>query len=193
MKIPLRFQITEFDCGTLALQNAISFLYERETIPADLIRAVSTYTLDCYGEDGKLGDGGTSREAMNLMTTWIEGYAKRNLFDIHCERYIDKDVTLDLIRRCLNNKGVVLIRTYQKGEHYVIATDIDDEYVYIWDSYYLDENYYDPDKKVTIVFDEPFNYNRKVLLDRFDSESKLDFALGPIEDRECVLFTRKFI
>ncbi len=193
MKIPLRFQITEFDCGTLALQNAISFLYERETIPAELIRAVSTYTLDCYGEDGKLGDGGTSREAMNLMTTWIEGYAKRNLFDIHCERYIDKDVTLDLIKRCLNNKGVVLIRTYQKGEHYVIATDIDDEYVYIWDSYYLDENYYDPDKKVTIVFDEPFNYNRKVLLDRFDSESKLDFALGPIEDRECVLFTRKFI
>lgn len=193
MKIPLRFQITEFDCGTLALQNAISFLYERETIPAELIRAVSTYTLDCYGEDGKLGDGGTSREAMNLMTTWIEGYAKRNLFDIHCERYIDKDVTLDLIKRCLNNKGVVLIRTYQKGEHYVIATDIDDEYVYIWDSYYLDENYYDPDKKVTIVFDEPFNYNRKVLLDRFDSESKLDFALGPIADRECVLFTRKFI
>lgn len=193
MKIPLRFQITEFDCGTLALQNAISFLYERETIPAELIRAVSTYTLDCYGEDGKLGDGGTSREAMNLMTTWIEGYAKRNLFDIHCERYINKDVTLDLIKRCLNNKGVVLIRTYQKGEHYVIATDIDDEYVYIWDSYYLDENYYDPDKKVTIVFDEPFNYNRKVLLDRFDSESKLDFALGPIEDRECVLFTRKFI
>lgn len=193
MKIPLRFQITEFDCGTLALQNAISFLYERETIPAELIRAVSNYTLDCYGEDGKLGDGGTSREAMNLMTTWIEGYAKRNLFDIHCERYIEKDVNLDLIRRCLNNKGVVLIRTYQKGEHYVIATAIDDEYIYIWDSYYFDENYYDRDKKVKIIFDKPFNYNRKVSLDRLESESKKDFALGPIEDRQCVLFTRKFI
>lgn len=193
MKIPLRFQITEFDCGTLALQNAISFLYERETIPAELIRAVSTYTLDCYGEDGKLGDGGTSREAMNLMTIWIEGYAKRNLFDIHCERYIDKEVDLDLIRRCLNNKGVVLIRTYQKGEHYVIATAIDEEYIYIWDSYYFDENYYDPDRKVKIIFDKPFNYNRKVSLDRLESESKKDFALGPIEDRECVLFTRKFI
>lgn len=191
MKIPLRFQITEFDCGTLALQNAISFLYERETIPADLIRAVSTYTLDCYGEDGKLGDGGTSKEAMNLMTTWIEGYAKRNLFDIHCERYTDKDVTLSLIRICLAKKGVVLIRTYQVGEHYAIVTHIDDEYVYIWDSYYLDEDYYDPDNKVTIIFDKPFDYNRKVALDRFVSEIKKDFALGPIENRECVLFSRK--
>ena len=35
MKIPLRFQITEFDCGTVALQNAISYLYDRENVPAE--------------------------------------------------------------------------------------------------------------------------------------------------------------
>ena len=50
MKIPLRFQITEFDCGTVSLQNAISYLFEREDIPAELIRAISLYTLDCYDE-----------------------------------------------------------------------------------------------------------------------------------------------
>lgn len=191
MKIPLRFQITEFDCGTVALQNAISFLYERETIPAEIIRAISTYTLDCYGEDGKLGDGGTSKEAMNLMTTWIAGYAKRNLFDIHCDRYEYDDVNISLIRNCIANNGVVLIRTYQDGEHYVIATHIDEEYIYIWDSYYLDDKYYDPDKKVSIILDKPFDYNRKVSLERFNSESKKDFSLGPKENRECVLFMRK--
>ena len=46
MKIPLRFQITEFDCGTVALQNAISYLYDRENVPAELIRAISIYTVN---------------------------------------------------------------------------------------------------------------------------------------------------
>ena len=38
MKIPLRFQITEFDCGAVSLLNCLSFLYEREEIPAVLIK-----------------------------------------------------------------------------------------------------------------------------------------------------------
>ena len=47
MKIPLRFQVTEFDCGTVSLLNAFSFLFEREDIPAELVRAIHNYTLDC--------------------------------------------------------------------------------------------------------------------------------------------------
>ena len=52
MKIPLRFQITEFDCGTVALQNAISYLFDRENVPAELVRAISIYTVNCYDEKG---------------------------------------------------------------------------------------------------------------------------------------------
>ena len=50
MKTPLRFQITEFDCGTVSLQNAFSYLFERKEIPAELIKAIHKYTLDCYDE-----------------------------------------------------------------------------------------------------------------------------------------------
>ena len=32
MKIPLTFQITEFDCGTTSLLNALLFLFDREEI-----------------------------------------------------------------------------------------------------------------------------------------------------------------
>ena len=82
MRIPLRFQITEFDCGTIALQNAVCYLYERETIPADIIRAIHNYTLDCYETDGKLNQAGVSGNAIDLMTTWFESFAKRNIFDL---------------------------------------------------------------------------------------------------------------
>ena len=191
MKIPLRFQITEFDCGTVSLQNAISYLFERESIPAELVRAISLYTLDCYDKDGKLGQGGTSVEAINLMTHWFTNYSKKNDFGIKCEHLIKEEVDIEKIRKCINKKGCVLVRSYLEEEHYIIVTDMDEYNVYIWDPYYLDEKYYDSEKYVEIIFTEPFKYNRKVSLNRFNSLTKKDFSLGPIEKRECVLFNRK--
>ena len=40
MKIPLRYQTTEFDCGPTSLLNGISYLFEREEIPPEIIRNV---------------------------------------------------------------------------------------------------------------------------------------------------------
>ena len=54
MKIPLRFQVTEFDCGTVSLLNAFSYLFDRDEIPAELVKAIHKYTLDCYDEEGNL-------------------------------------------------------------------------------------------------------------------------------------------
>ena len=33
MKIPLRYQISEYDCGPTSMLNAVSYLFEREEIP----------------------------------------------------------------------------------------------------------------------------------------------------------------
>ena len=43
-------------------------------------------------------------------------------------------------------------------------------------------------KDVEIIFDKPFEYNRRVSLKRLNSKLKKDYALGPINNRECVLF-----
>ena len=48
MKNPLRYQISEYDCGPTSLLNAISFLFEREEIPPEVIRNIMLYCLDCY-------------------------------------------------------------------------------------------------------------------------------------------------
>lgn len=190
MKIPLRFQITEFDCGTVTLQNAISYLFERENIPAEIVRAISLYTLDCYDEQGNIGQGGTSKEAIGLMTTWITNYTNTHDFKLKAHHYLNKEVTIDIIKDTINKSGCIVLRTYQDVEHYVLITNIDDNYVYIWDPYYLENTYYDTDKKIEIIFDKPFSYNRKITLDRFLSETHRDFALGPINNRECLCFNR---
>ena len=37
MKVPLRYQNTEYDCGTTSFVNALAYLYDREDIPVELL------------------------------------------------------------------------------------------------------------------------------------------------------------
>ena len=104
MKVPLRFQITEFDCGSVSLLNCFSYLYEREEIPALLIKQIHKYTLDCYDENGILGNGGTSREAIDKLTTWITNYANNNDFDV-----LDIDGNQNLGGINIDNKIITII------------------------------------------------------------------------------------
>lgn len=191
MKVPLRFQVTEFDCGTVSLLNAFSYLFDREELPALLVKKINEYTLDCYDEDGNLGNGGTSKEAINGLTSWITKYANENDFGVLCNRLTKENVNLENIKTCLYNNGVVLIRCYQTEEHYVIITKIKNKKVYIFDPYYFDKSYYDKDKDVKIVLNKPFTHNRIVSQKRVFSESKKDFSLGIIKNRECVLINRR--
>ena len=190
MKIPLRFQITEFDCGTVSLQNAYSYLFERDEIPAELVKSIHRYTLDCYDEQGNLGQGGTSREAINKLTHWITRYANSKNFKVRCERLEKDEITLERMQECLKNNGCIFVRCWQTQEHYVIITKIDKRYAYIFDPYYLDKKEYDRDSQVKIILNKPFSHNRRVTLKRLFSDTKKDFALGEIERRECVLINR---
>lgn len=190
MKVPLRFQVTEFDCGTVSLLNAFSYLFEREEIPAELVRAIHLYTLDCHDDKGNIGGGGTSREAINKLTHWITRYANEHKFNVKCERLEKDQVNLDKFYQCLAINKCIFIWCHQTSEHYVIITKITKKYAYIFDSNFLDKNEYNKDKHIKIILNKPFSYNRRVSLKRLFSENKKDFSLGKIDKRESVLINR---
>lgn len=190
MRTPLRYQVSEYDCGPTAILNAFSFLFEREEIPAILNKAICAYTLDLKDKKGNLGALGTSRLAMTKLITWINRYSALSDFKVLCQKLEGKAVTIDKLKNCLLKRGVIIVRSYLEEEHYIIVTKITEKYVYIFDSYYLDKKSYKNNKQVKIIFKFPFNYNRKVNLNRFTSTTKKDFSLGPIFKRECILINR---
>ena len=65
MKVPLRYQNTEYDCGTTSFVNALAYLYDREDIPVELLKAIYKFTLDVEDSEGVVGKGGTSRSMQN--------------------------------------------------------------------------------------------------------------------------------
>ncbi len=180
MKIPLRFQNTEYDCGTTSFVNALAYLFDREDIPVELLKAIYRYTLDVDN-----GYGGTSRESANALIDKFMEYASSNDFKIKCTKLEKEDVTLDNIKKILLN-GVVVARSIQEVEHYVLITKIDDNFAYIFDPYYLSEDYYVNDDDVAVVLNELFTHNRLVKIERLMEESNRDFSLMEIEKRQII-------
>ena len=67
MKSPLRYQFSEYDCGPTTMLNAVSYLFEREEIPPEIIRNVMLYSLDCYSQKGEPGRAGKRRMEMMYL------------------------------------------------------------------------------------------------------------------------------
>ena len=191
MKVPLRYQNTEYDCGTTSFVNALAYLYDREDIPVQLLKAIYRFTLDVEGENGIVGTGGTSKKHAESLARYFVDYSNENdEFDIKCEILYGDDVTLDIMKKTLNNKGVIIARCWQSGEHYILITKIDDNFAYVFDPYYLNEDYYIYDEDVAIVLHESFTHNRIVKLERIFSESLKDFSLLEKDKRSIILINR---
>ena len=191
MKIPLRYQNTEYDCGTTSFVNALAYIYEREDIPVELLKAIYRFTLDVDGKDGIEGTGGTSRKHAELLAKYFTEYANKNdEFDINCKILYGKDVTLEKMKKTLDDNGVIIARCWQDTEHYVLITKIDDNFAYIFDPYYLKEDYYVKDDDVAIVLHEAFTHNRLVKIGRLFDESLKDFSLLEEAKRSVILINR---
>ena len=78
----------------------------------------------------------------------------------------------------------------QDVEHYVLITKIDSNFAYIFDPYYLKEDYYYNDEDVSITLHETFTHNRVVKTERLFTEKNKDFSLLKESEREVILINR---
>lgn len=193
MKTPLRYQITEYDCGPSSLLNGLSYLFEREELAPEIVRNIMIYSLDAYGADGISGKSGTSHAAMMFLSQWLNGFGKTGRLDIHSEYLAGQDVNLgpdSRLRDALARNGAAVVRLDLDGWHYVLVTRIAENRVYLFDSYYLPADEAPPD--VRVVSDRPCAYNRVVPISRMEREELHPYAFGPVETREAVLlFNRR--
>lgn len=82
------------------------------------------------------------------------------------------------------------MKSHEAGCNYVAITGIDDDYVYIFDSYFRETTSGREDRDYDVVNNPDLSYNRRVKIDDFISESKSGFCLGPENLREAILFRR---
>ena len=180
MKIPLRFQITEEDYGKETLLNAINYLFEREDVDNSLITSIDEY----FDNDDILKKESLCEFAKKVL--------KLKKYNLEFKYLVNEDVTLKNIKENFKEDiscAIVSIYLNEKM-HYVLLTSLDATYAYLFDSYYIDDIYFDEDRQVEIVFDDQFKINRKVNLKRFTGMSLADFSMGPQDIRECLIIKK---
>lgn len=188
MNNPLRYQMSEYDCGPTSMLNAVSYLFPRDTIPPEILRSIMLYCLDCFGEDGGSGKRGTSCMAMMFLSNWINGYGQTGRLPISSRYLAGESVNFSqngLLRDALRRCGAAVVRLDLEGWHYVLLTHIHGEQVYLFDPYYLTEPLGDP--AVQMVGDHPCEYNRVVPVSCMERLGREPYAFGPVENREAIL------
>jgi hypothetical protein len=188
MKNPLHYQLSEYDCGPTSMLNAVSYLFERETIPPELIRNIMLYCLDCYGSEGALGKSGTSCTAMMFLSNWLQGFGTAGHLPISSSYLSGKNVFIgeeSMVNDALRRGGVVVVRLFYDVAHYVLLTGEQDGSILMFDPYYETDPFSETD--VLVTQEHPLSYNRVVPFSYFNKESQELYALGDIEGREAVL------
>lgn len=188
MKTPLRYQFSEYDCGPTSLQNALSFLFDREAIPPEVLRGISLYCLDGFNDEGISGKTGTSATAMMFISNWLTCFRKTGRLPISCRYLSGSDVHLEegsQILEALGQGGVVVQRLYLDVGHYILLTGVEGDFIQAFDPYHWEGAYDDP--AVEVVSDHPSAYNRRIPLRVLNSEGLEDYSLGPVDKREAVL------
>ena len=193
MRNPLRYQMSEYDCGPTAMLNGISVLFGREEIPPEVIRNVMLYCLDCYSAEGVPGKCGTSRMAMMFLSNWLNEFGKvGNALAVSSSYLSGEQVFLgetSRINDILKRGGAVVVRLFLDEWHYVTLTGLKDGYIKVFDPYYWIEDF--EEKEVKIIMDKPMEYNRLIPEQMFNSEEESLYAFEPVEGREAVLLTNK--
>jgi len=189
LKNPLHYQITEYDCGPTSLVNGISYLFDREEIPPEIVRNIMLYSLDGYGPDGVSGKSGTSHTAMLFLSHWLEGFGKTGRLAIRSAYLSGHAVNLgqnSRLRDALARGGAAVARVDLEGWHYVLLTGMAGESVHLFDPYRITEC---PFPVAGVQADErhPEAYNRIVPAALLERETASPYALGPVEEREAVL------
>lgn len=188
MKNPLHYQLSEYDCGPTSMLNAMSYLFQREEIPPEIVRNIMLYCLDCYGADGASGKSGTSCMAMMFLSNWLNGFGQAGHLPIS-SRYLSGEAVNfrpdSSLRDALCRGGAAVARVDFEGWHYVLLTGIQGDRVFLFDPYYRDTPFAGED--IQMVTDQPGAYNRVVPTRYFEREEREVYALGPVETREAVL------
>ena len=193
MRNKLICQSSDYDCGPTSITNAMRFLFERSEIPPAVLKHIWMMGIDTFSTDGEPGKEGTSMASMRYMAYWFESFAEKCHFPIR-STFLDMEFASvakgSLTWNCLKNGGCAVARCTHGGVgHYVLLTRIlEDDMIGLFDPYDETPDPQDPGRRY--IYDEPKVMNRAVRMEYLNQQDQSDYAMGPLEKREMLLFWR---
>lgn len=192
MKSPLRYQVTEYDCGPTTMTNAIMYLFERDEIPPDLVRHIGQCTLDSFDETGHVGRFGTSGASIRYFGSWLNELRYAGLLPIE-SWYLEKDSVIlgegSELDNALEKGAAIVLHVFFNGYgHYILITGKDGEKYKVFDPYYSEK--YLETSDISIIKDQPYSHNLLISKDLINKVTGEDYSMGTVNTREALVMRR---
>ena len=191
MHPPLRYQVSEYDCGPTSVMNAISFLFATREVPPEFVKSIYGYTLDDFNDLGAPCRRGTSNDSLRYLTSWFNRYRERTGYPLRCEFYEKEEFSLDEnspLIQCLKGGGAAVVRCILKVPHYITLTGIDEKYFHVFDPYYWDIQF--EEDGIIRVEDKPMEMNRLISRDLLSCTAGEHYVLCR-EEKSAMLFYKE--
>ncbi|MGN0527826.1 MAG: peptidase C39 [Eubacterium sp.] len=188
MKNPLHYQLSEYDCGPTSVLNAVSFLFDREQIPPEILRNVMLYCLDCHSPDGTPGKSGTSCSAMMFLSNWLDNFGRVGILPVSSQYISGEQVyfgSASMLTDALVRGGAAVARIFLDEWHYVLFTGLKDGSAYLFDPYFMDKPF--DDENIICVEDKPYSYNRIIPCEYFNRSQRELYSFADVDLREAVI------
>ena len=204
MKVPFRYQTTDYDCVPTTFINAIQYLFKREEIPPIVVQKIMQYSLDTVSKRGEFGSGvggGTTEYAIQMIMYFLESYRKGK-FALKGEYIGGEQVHLrqgNKIMTWINRGGIALMCVCtdktETNLHYILALGLDgsdSKNLLFFDPYYRTKKFTGVDASHIEWLGNRFDNeaNLRVSRERLDTYDCLSYSMGPERIRECCLLER---
>ncbi|MBE6160731.1 MAG: hypothetical protein E7158_00720 [Firmicutes bacterium] len=169
----LNTQVSNFDSASTCLCNSLKILYQKDEIPLKLLKIIYSNTLD--GKESNIYENGTSRFAMKRICNKFNIYGAKHNMDIFFMYYAKNEVNLEIIKKALTEKRVLIVRNNYENENYFMVINIENDNIWIFDpSIEIDDN----------------DCNVIINIEKFDTTKNLRYSLGPIDTRELIVASK---
>ncbi|MEE3487785.1 MAG: hypothetical protein VZT48_06750 [Bulleidia sp.] len=183
----LGYQASEYDCGPTAAVNALKLLYKTNEIPPDFLKIVWNTCLDEYNPEGAAYRRGTSQKSMQFLAWQLNHYGETTGYPIKASYLEKEDVTSTNMIPCLQRGGAVVVRCIFAVPHYITLTGVEGNEYKAFDPYYCDDWHLEGVKWISGHED---SYNRLIDIKHFDLKEDVNYAMGSIDTRACILFEK---
>lgn len=194
MKLPLQYQVSEYDCGPSSLRNAMSYLFDRDKVPQELLVAIHEISLDGYHAHGSKGTTsvfGTSDEAMIHFAERFNKVSAQYKLGVKANILLDEDVDTHnkVLQETLKTGGVAVAKVMIEAPHYILITGYMNGTVRLFDPYMPEKPY----EKEGVVWttEHPYCFNALVDEKYLNRVDDLWWSFGPENERIVVAFERK--
>ena len=186
MNRPMSYQHTDSDSVAASLLNGMNFVFGDDILPNEILKTIYSCVLNIYDDASQ----DVSDALLFYFSKWLNDFARTRHLSVNAKFVRNNDVNILKFRQTLILGGCVILKIKKTDDHYVLLTNMDADYLYVFDPDYLSVENDSKIEGIDVFLSNDINFNRKIKIDLLLRDELKNYSMGPAQNRTALLIWR---